>query len=412
MAGGDRDPLRQVELGCVHRAGRRRRAAGARHHHRARRPARRRARRGRAQGRRPLRVLHGHRHDRGQAARAGPGAARPGPPDQRPHRARRLPRHLRAHRRPRPVRLLHHPRPRRRLAQHRLPRPGRARPARRVLLPRRQVRRDPREVPRLPDHAAHPQRPRRPGRRGRRRAGVRDPAGPGPLGGRRDPRRAEDHQPQEPRGAHRALPGLRLGHLRHRPRRHRGDAAHLDRDAARLLLPPVHGAGGDADRDVARHPARAHRPQLRAVPARRVRPGQLRLLRPHPQRHPGAARPLEARRRLRRGRDRRGGRQGLRLPPLPADVEADDGRAGRQPRHGLPPLDRDARLDGRGHQAEGVRQARPVLPQDRLPDGVPRLLRADHLARRPDGQRQRRRRRSRPTGSSPRSASRSTATSG
>ena len=116
------------------------------------------------------------------------------------------------------------------------------------------------------------------------------------------------------------------------------------------------------------------------VPARRVRPGQLRLLRPHPQRHPGAARPLEARRRLRRGRHRRGRRQGLRRPPLPADVEADDGRAGRQPRHGLPPLDRDARLDGRGHQAEGVRQARPLLPQDRLPDGVPRLLRADHLA--------------------------------
>ena len=271
--------------------------------------------------------------------------------------------------------------------EHRLPRAGRPRPARRVLLPRGQVRRDPGEVPRLPDDAAHPQRARRPGGRGRARAGVRVPAGRGPLGGRRDPRRPEDDQPPEPRGAARALPGLRLDHLRHRPRRHRGDAAALDRHAARLLLPPVDGAGGDADRDLARDPARPHRAELRALPARCVRRGQLRLLRPHPQRHPGAARPLEARRRLRRGRHRRGRRQGLRRAALPAHVQADDGRARRQPRHGLPALDRGARLDGRGHQAEGVRQARPLLPQDRLPDGVPRLLLADRLRRRPDGQR-------------------------
>ena len=137
---------------------------------------------------------------------------------------------------PGPVRLLHHARPRRRVEEHRLPRAGRPRPARRVLLPRGQVRRDPREVPRLPDDAAHPQRARRPGRRGRARAGVRVPAGRGPLGGRRDPRRPEDDQPPEPRGAARALPGVRLDHLRHRPRRHRGDAAALDRHAARLLL--------------------------------------------------------------------------------------------------------------------------------------------------------------------------------
>ena len=139
----------------------------------------------------------------------------------------------------------------------------------------------------------------------------------------RPPRRATSRRPPttSPRRAARALPGLRLGHLRHRPRRHRGDAAHHDRDAARLLLAPLHGARGDADRDLARHPPRADRPQLGAVPPRRVRPGQLRLLRPHPQRHAQAAGPLEARRRLRRGRDRRGGRQGLRLAPLPADVQ-------------------------------------------------------------------------------------------
>ena len=124
---------------------------------------------------------------------------------------------VRAHRRPRPLRLLHHPRPRRRLEEHRLPRPGRARPARRVLLPRRQVRGDPLEVRRLPHHAAHPQPPRRPGRRRRPRPGLRDPRRRGPLGGRGDARRPEDHQPQDARRAPRAVPGLRLGHLRHRP---------------------------------------------------------------------------------------------------------------------------------------------------------------------------------------------------
>ena len=50
--------------------------------------------------------------------------------------------------------------------------------------------------------------------------------------------------------------------------------------------------------------------------------------------------------------------------------------------------------------------------QDRLPREVPRLLRAAGRPRRPARQRRRRRRRSRPTGSWPRSARRSTATSG
>ena len=59
--------------------------------------------------------------------------------------------------------------------------------------------------------------PRRPGRRRRPRPGLRDPRRRGPLGGRRDARRAEDHQPQDARRAPRAVPGLRLGHLRHRP---------------------------------------------------------------------------------------------------------------------------------------------------------------------------------------------------
>ena len=76
--------------------------------------------------------------------------------------------------------------------------------------------------------------------------------------------------------------------------------------------------GEVADRglaDLAAHPGAALRG---AVPHRRLRRGQLRLLRPHPQRHPGAAGPLEARRQPGRGRDRRGGRQGVRRAALPA----------------------------------------------------------------------------------------------
>ena len=72
------------------------------------------------------------------------------------------------------------------------------------------------------------------------------------------------------------------------------------------------------------------------VPHRRLRRDQLRLLRPHPQRHPGAAGALEARVSVRRGGDGRGRRQGVRRPPLPARVQGDDGRAGRQPARGLP----------------------------------------------------------------------------
>ena len=45
----------------------------------------------------------------------------------------------------------------------------------------------------------------------------------GPLGARRDPRRPEDLQPDDRRRAEGALPGLRLGRLRHQPRRLRRD---------------------------------------------------------------------------------------------------------------------------------------------------------------------------------------------
>ena len=66
-----------------------------------------------------------------------------------------------------------------------------------------------------------------------------------------------------------------------------------------------------------------------AVPARRGRRDQLRLLRQDAHRHPRAARPLEARRLARRGLARRGGRQGLRRAALQPEREDRDGRAGR-----------------------------------------------------------------------------------
>ena len=79
--------------------------------------------------------------------------------------------------------------------------PGRHRAARRVLLPRGQVRRHPR---RLPHPHGQGVRARRLARAGAGRpAGARrgDPAGAGPLGAGRDPRRHQGLQPDHPRGA-------------------------------------------------------------------------------------------------------------------------------------------------------------------------------------------------------------------
>ena len=95
--------------------------------------------------------------------------------------------------------------------------PGRPRAARRVLLPRRQVRRDPREVRRLPRRAcsASPSTTTRAGAAATVLR-ARDPAGRGPLGARRDPRRHQDLQPDDRSpSCRRAVPGLRLGRLRH-----------------------------------------------------------------------------------------------------------------------------------------------------------------------------------------------------
>ena len=219
---------------------------------------------------------------------------------------------------------------------------------------------DPRGVRRLPRDAARPGRARGPGRRRSEVLDDRHPAGAGPLGARRDPRRPEDLQPDDRRRAQGAVPGLRLGRLRHQPRRRRRDHRRDVRAAAVVPRAPDRVLERGRHRgleDLAALPRAALR---RAVPHRRLRRGQLRLLRPHPQRHPRAARAVEARRRARRGRDRRGGRRGVRRPALPAAGEGADGRAGREPARGLPPSIARARLDERGDQAAGLREARHV----------------------------------------------------
>ena len=217
----------------------------------------------------------------------------------------------------------------------------------------------------------------RPGGRPRRRGAdgprPRHPPGQGALGARRDPRRPEDLQPDDPRGAPGAGAGLRLGGLRHQPRRQRRDDRRVVRPAAVLPRAPLHGARGGRHRAVAPVAAVPRAALRRALPARRLRADQLRLLRPHPQRHARAARAVEAWRRAGRGGHRRGRRPGLRRPPLPAGVQGDDGRPRGQPAPGLPRLHRGAGLDDRGDQAAGLRQARHLPAQDRLPGEVPRL---------------------------------------
>ena len=99
------------------------------------------------------------------------------------------------------------------------------------------------------------------------------------------------------------------------------------RPAAVVPRAPLGRARRGADRGLEAVDALPRPARRRAVPHRRLRRRELRLLRPHPQRHSRAARPLEARGRAGRGRDRRGRRQGVRRPPLPAGVQGADGRS-------------------------------------------------------------------------------------
>ncbi len=107
---------------------------------------------------------------------------------------------------------------------------------------------------------------------------------------------------------------LRLRHVDHRPRR-RG--RHDRRDggpAAVLPRAPRDGPRRHPDRGLAGLLVGARDPHGCGVPLGCVRRGQLRLLRPHPLRHPRAARPVEARRLPGRGLPRRGRRVGSTSP--------------------------------------------------------------------------------------------------
>ncbi len=101
----------------------------------------------------------------------------------------------------------------------------------------------------------------------------RHPAGPGPLGACRDPRRPEDLQPAHGRRAARAVPGLRLGRLRPQPEclldGSRRAAVRELRATAVVLRAPVRGPARGPDRRLARVAAHPRPPVRGAVPVRR-----------------------------------------------------------------------------------------------------------------------------------------------
>ena len=93
---------------------------------------------------------------------------------------------------------------------------------------------------------------------------------------------------------------------------------------------------------------------------------QLRVLRHGSGRPAEAARTLAARRGCGRRIDGRDRRQDLCGPLFPCGKQGRDGRAGQQPAQGDGAEPHRHRLDGRGHQGRGARQAGQVHPQDRL----------------------------------------------
>ena len=107
----------------------------------------------------------------------------------------------------------------------------------------------------------------------------------------------------------------------------------------------------------------------RAVPHRRLRRGELRLLRPHPHRHARAAGPLEARRRRwsrARSARRSASEYVARHFPPAAKAQMDELVANlvEAYRRSIEP----ARLDERGDQGAGLREARHVPPKIGYPD--------------------------------------------
>ena len=358
---------------------------GPRHHH-PRGPA---GRRGGAEGRGPLRVLHG----RGSRRGTGPLAAR-----RRPRRDRRCGRPPGAGPRPGEAGALGRPRrPGRLCVRGRegsghvrpLRPPERAGPAGRVLLPRgparggpRRVRRPPRPLRRShgPGPADGPGCPAdRPGR-----LRLRDASGWSPLGRRGDPRRAEDLQPHDPRRGRGDRRCLRPGCVAGRG----GSGGRPARHHRRAQLPVRSGRGVAGD-PAGRPPGVGDAGTgavVRAVPERGGAAGELRLPRPHPVRRPAGARPVEARREPRRVAAGRGRGPHLRRAGVPALVEGRDRGAGGLPHRGVRLLDPHPRLDGRGDEGTRIGEAAALHPQGGLPRHVARVPGGDPCGR-PGGQR-------------------------
>ena len=108
----------------------------------------------------------------------------------------------------------------------------------------------------------------------------------------------------------------------------------------------------------------------RAVAVGRVRPRELRFQRRLPAGREGDQAALEALRGVDGPSSRRGAREEVRREVLPAGREGPDAGDGAQPAHGDGPDDRRPRLDERGDQEAGAREARDVQPEDRLPRPV------------------------------------------
>ncbi|KAG1385027.1 hypothetical protein G6F60_014995 [Rhizopus arrhizus] len=119
-----------------------------------------------------------------------------------------------------------------------------------------------------------------------------------------------------------------------------------------------------------RLPALPHRGQRFAVPGRRLRAGELRVLRQDPQRPEGTEAALEARAGHHRERCRRRLRPAVCEGRLLAGSQGEDGRTGEEPGCVAEGTHPGPELDERGTQGQGHRQVGNLHPEDRLPGQV------------------------------------------
>ena len=254
-------------------------------------------------------------------------------------------------------------RPRRPRALPRVRRAGRHRPARRELLPRRAVRGHPHGLQRPPRAHVRARPARRPGRPRRARLRPRDRRSPRLTGTTWHPATARRRTTSPVGTTSSAAASVDLNLWRDAMGVPAGAFDEIVRAPALVRGRPRRAAHRGPPGGVEGLARLAGDPLERRLPLERLRRGELRLLRPHAHGHPADARALEARRLARRGRHGRGRRPHLRRAALPARGEGGDGRAGREPRRGLPPVDHRARLDGqedpRPGRSTSSRSSRP-----------------------------------------------------